>query len=221
MSDSEFIECITSGKADAARRAMQTDPTLAVVQDDRGVSVLMLALYYDRQEIARNILTHRGELDLWEASALGDEGEVTILVSADLTLVDRFSPDGFTALSLAAFFGQKSVVKILLTNGADVNLPSRNQMNVRPIHSAAAHRDPETGLAILKTLLSYGAEVNVSQQEGWTPLHQAAAHGSRSMVRLLLQYGADSSAKNKDGKTARDIARDPGHIEVERLLPPS
>lgn len=220
MSDSEFIECVTSGDVDAVRRAMKTDPTLAVVQDDRGVSVLMLALYHNRQEIARQILSQRGELDIWEASALGDEGEVTILLSADLTLVNRYSPDGFTALSLAAFFGHNAIVKILLTNGAEVNLPSRNQLHVRPIHSAAAHHDPETGLAMLKTLLSYGAEVNVAQKGGWLPLHQASAHGSRSMVRLLLQYGADPSARDENGKTARDIAREHGHIEVERLLPP-
>ena len=221
MSDSEFIECVTSGNVDAVRRAMQTDPALAVVRDHGGVSALMLALSHGRQEIAREILAHRGELDLWEASALGDEGEVTILVSADLTLVDRYSPDGFTALSLAAFFGQNAVLKILLTNGADVNLPSRNQMRVRPIHSAAAHRDPEAGFAMLKTLLSYGAEVNVTRQEGWTPLHQAAAHGSRSMVRLLLQYGADPTARTDNGKTALDMAREHGHVEVERVLTPS
>lgn len=60
-------------------------------------------------------------------------------------------------------------------------------------------------------LLAHGAEVQVAQQGGWTPLHQAAAHNHTAMVDLLLRHGADRNARSDDGQTPADMARAQGH----------
>lgn len=66
--------------------------------------------------------------------------------------------------------------------------------------------------------LSPGADPNVKQQGGWTPLHQAAAHGHIEMLNLLLRHGADVDSMNDHGATPLDMAIEKGRPEVARIL---
>jgi ankyrin repeat protein len=79
-------------------------------------------------------------------------------------------------------------------------------MKVAPLHSAVANRDPQKSLELTRLLLRHGADVNLAQQGGWTPLHQAAAHGAREIVRMLLDAGADRRAISADGRTPAQMA---------------
>ena len=56
-------------------------------------------------------------------------------------------------------------------------------------------------------------------QNGNTPLHVAALNGQTEIVRFLLeQPGIDKTLKNKDGKTAFDLAQEKGLAEITNLL---
>lgn len=98
-------------------------------------------------------------------------------LSADASAAERCSPDGFTALGLAAFFGNAETARLQLDAGADPNFVSRNQMQVTPLHSAVANRNAEKAYDMATLLVERGGQVNVAQEGGWTPLQQAAAHG--------------------------------------------
>lgn len=56
------------------------------------------------------------------------------------------------------------------------------------------------------TLLSHGADPNVSSSTGQSPLHAAAVNGKWGMAGLLLCYGADPNAKNQIGESPIDWA---------------
>jgi len=83
------------------------------------------------------------------------------------------------------------------------------------IHDAAKIGDVEK----VKTLLAENPDlVNAKDQDGWTPLHMAAATGNKGVVALLLANKADINVKNTDGSTPLFIAEKNGHRDVADML---
>jgi hypothetical protein len=61
---------------------------------------------------------------------------------------------------------------------------------------------------IVSLLVEKGAEIEVRDKDGWTPLMVAAGYSSTpEIVTLLLAKGADALAKDEDGKKAIDYAQ--------------
>ncbi len=95
-----------------------------------------------------------------------------------------------------------------------------------PIHAATgveygegfagnAHRHaPEAWMAAVKYLVEeLGADVNHRDNDGYTPLHHAAARGDNEMILYLVSKGADVKAVARSGQTTIDMANGP----VQRL----
>ncbi|PSN53968.1 hypothetical protein C0J52_22981 [Blattella germanica] len=68
-------------------------------------------------------------------------------------------------------------------------------------------------------LLKIGADVNISDDRGWFPLHHAASRGFAEVCALLLLVGnADLNANTKGNCTPLHIAAANGHKKVVELL---
>lgn len=210
-----FIEAVKAGDRAMVERMLGEDPALAGARDASGTSALLLAHYHGKAEVAEAILARGPALDVFEASAAGDLARVRALVEAEPGLANAVAPDGFSPLGLAAFFRRREIAAYLLSKGADPSAPSRNPMKVTPLHSAVSGAG-DTAIATL--LIEAGADVNVAQRHGWTPLHGAAHGGDVEIVTLLIARGADVDARNDDGLTALDMARERRHSEVAALL---
>lgn len=213
-----FFEAIQAGDAQRVAAMLEEKPDLLHARTDSNVSPVLLAAYHKNEDVLTELLDRTSSLDLFEASATGQTERVSTLVREQPNCIDEYSPDGFTALGLAAFFGHRETLESLISSGAEVNATSDNAMQVRPIHSAVACRQYEVALSMVESLLSNGADVNAAQQGGWTPLHQATGHGQIEMVRLLLKYGADVASKNEEGKTPIDLAQENEYTEVVNVL---
>src|SRR5262249_30048563 len=124
------------------------------------------------------------------------------------------TPDGYTALHLAAFFGAPGAAAVLLSAGAEVGAVADNPMRVQPLHSALAGGHDE-GASLL---IAAGAGGSARQQGGSPPLHAAAQHGAEAMVAALLATGADPAAANDDGESPADVARAAGHADLATIL---
>jgi ankyrin repeat protein len=78
-----------------------------------------------------------------------------------------------------------------------------------------AHRHaPDAWLATMKYLVEeLGADVNHRDNDGYTPLHHAAARGDNELILYLVSKGADVKAVARSGQTTADMANGP----VQRL----
>jgi ankyrin repeat protein len=218
MASDDLFEAIRDNDGPRVRALLAEDPALAGARNATGVSALLHACYHGRPQLARVLVEHGAPLDVFEAAALGDASRLRALIDADPTLANAVAPDGFSPLGLAAFFGHCEVVALLLARGASPTVASRNAMRVTPLHSAAAHRESASSLSMCRELLSHGANPNVRQQGGWTPMHEAAAHGNLELASLLLGHGARAQTRSDDGRTPIDMALASGHSAVAELL---
>ncbi|HEX7254772.1 MAG TPA: ankyrin repeat domain-containing protein [Gaiellaceae bacterium] len=168
-------------------------------------SLLLDALYRGDREAVEAQLAEATDLTIFEAAAVGNAGRVHQLLLLEPGFVDQWSPDGFTALQLAAFFGHEEVAAELLRRGADVHAVARNPLRVQALHSAAAGGHTE----VARLLLEHGADPNARQEGGFAPIHSAAQSGNEELYDLLLASGADQDAAAEDGRTAADFRAAP------------
>jgi ankyrin repeat protein len=176
-------------------------------------SPILMALYMRKPDEAER-LAMGARLNIWEAAALGRDERVAELLGEDRRLSNAWSPDGFTPVGLAAFFGRSSTARMLVDAGADVSAVARNEMKVQPLHAAAAAKE----IDIVRMLLERGADPNARQQVGYTALMECARGGRDDMVSLLLAHGADPTLQTDDGKSASDLARESGHTAIAERL---
>jgi uncharacterized protein len=210
-----FFNLIRTGQTAEVAAAAEEDPSLIASRDAQGVSAFLWSIY-NRQPLIRDfLLTRLSELDIFEASALGDCLRVEPLLRQDAMLVHATSADGWAPLHLAAAFGGFHATTLLLAHGAHVHRFSRNPMHNQPLHACIAlGRDCET----VRLLIAQGADVNMAQAGGYTPLHQAAAAGLEELTRILLEAGADPARPCHQGKMPVDYARERGHAAVLQHL---
>lgn len=148
---------------------------------------ILQALYRGDRAAAEGLLTAGAELDIHEAAALGQADRVRELLAGDASLVSARSPDGFTPLHYAAFFGTADAAAALLEGGADPAAVAENPMRVQPLHSAAAVDANETA----RLLLDAGADPNAEQEGGFRPIDAAVENGNDELRALLVERGAE------------------------------
>jgi uncharacterized protein len=214
MQTDEFLEAIRKSDNPKIHQLLETQPSLADARDHDGVSAIFLTLYRGNNQAAQEIASKKTDLDVYEAAALGNQSRLQILLDQDESLVKSYSTDGFTALALAAYLGQKTTATLLIEKGADSNAVARNQTGFTPLTGAVSQNHNE----VARLLVKNGANVNYSYEGGFTPLMHAAHAGNLELVKLLLENGADPNAKNGEGKTSLTFASERNHEKVAALL---
>ena len=98
------------------------------------------------------------------------------------------------------------------------NLNLKNKQGQTALHIMARHR---SSFDCLQILIGNGADVNAQDNAGNTALHITVAHPQVAMrmdVVWNLFLKTDDTIKNKDGKTAYDIAKANPAFEDEEVL---
>jgi ankyrin repeat protein len=199
----DFFTAIQNGDQPAVLRLLDQDPALVNARNEQGLSAILVASYYGEPAIAALLIERGAHLNIFEAATTGDLPVLKSWVESDVHQVNLLGSDGFHPLGLAAFFGHLEAVAYLLSQGAQVNLPSNNAQHVTALISASAHRH----LEIARVLIDYGADVNARQIHNFTALHNAAQNGQIELAELLLAHGAEINAASEDGRTPLAFAR--------------
>jgi len=105
--------------------------------------------------------------------------------------------EGTTALMRAAKGNDLAVMRTLLDGGADPTLTLKDRTTTAMI---------ATSLDGIKLLVERGVDVNAFNTSGQTILHNAAGRGSNAIIQYLAEKGARLDQKDKQGRTALDIA---------------
>jgi ankyrin repeat protein len=109
----------------------------------------------------------------------------------------------------AAEKGHRSVVAALIATGANVNAQQPHTRETA-LHIAATQQKWE----VMSDLIAAGADVNLANHEGITPLMEAARKNNTRICDLLLEHGAHHAVQNTKGMTALHIAASLAHEEA-------
>lgn len=116
----------------------------------------------------------------------------------------------------AAQSGDTTAVLAAIARGARVDsLDTRTAANGRRALNWAALGDHP---AVIRILVKRGAQINLANVTGFTPLHHAAEAGSLAAARALIALGADPKLTNAGGLRAVDVATMRDKLAVAALL---
>jgi len=73
-------------------------------------------------------------------------------------------------------------------------------------------------LDLVALLVERGADINIANGNGDTPLIDAACKGKNEMLEYLLNNGADIDAKNYAGTSALDMAQNSKNSAAVEML---
>lgn len=144
--------------------------------------------------------------------------------------IDAKDKNGYTSLHFACCAGSPEIVNILLSKGAKVKNDSIHGLTV--LHFAASISTAITLIndqavvassddrrsEVVKILLNNGIDVDVKDEDGFTPLHIAALRNNFGFVNILLDNGANIDAEANDGSTALHCSTENNSPETLKVL---
>jgi len=115
--------------------------------------------------------------------------------------------------------GDYELVKSILTShdgSTTLDINKKDSDNWSCLHEACVHTCQFNKIAEL--LLQNGADPNITDSSGETPLHGSVLFHYTDNVRLLCKYNADYSVCNNDGVSCLDIAEYAKDVEVLEIF---
>jgi hypothetical protein len=166
------------------------------------------------QPLMMNVKNRRGRTQLHICAENGLTSSVKRLLSIrNINVNVKDDRKGWTPLHYAAWKGHVEIARLLLQNGAEVNV--RSNGGSTPLHCSAwnGHVD------ILHLLVENGADLEAQDNDGERALHWAAYSGHLPFIQeLISRYHVDINARSNNGETALMLARARNHSTVITFL---
>ena len=179
--------------------AMWEDPAVCRVLIDAGAD---LHTKNEKQRSPLHYACGSGTLDV-----------VKMLVRAGAG-VRATNDKGWACLHIATIHGHTDTVRYLV-GLPDVDVNHR----VTEYHETALHRSSHpTRADIVQVLIDAGAEVEIRNKYGYSPLHYACLSGATDVVKMLVRAGAGVRAQTDAGETCLAYALISRHIATIRYL---
>lgn len=193
----QLLQAAQRGDREAALKLLQEGADINA-RDAQGRTPVMIATYQHNTEMVReliqagadiNIRDYNKENPLLHAGAQGWLDILTLAIEAhaDTSLTNRF---GGISIIPASERGHVEVVRELLTR-TDINVNHINNLGWTALLEAIVLSDGgQAHQHIVQLLIDHGADVNIPDKDGVTPLQHTRKRGFTEIERILLQAGA-------------------------------
>lgn len=158
--------------------------------------------FFSAQEKAKSI---------FDIARTGTVAEVKELMKQNPDIINQTNESGFSPLILACYRGNSSVAEFLMENVKDINFGSAQG-------SALTAAVFKSNKQLTQKLLEKGANPDLSDANGITPLIYAVQLQDKDLVAILLKNKANKELKDKQGKTAFEYAIFSKNHEIINLL---
>ncbi|WP_422865699.1 ankyrin repeat domain-containing protein [Brachyspira hyodysenteriae] len=157
-------------------------------QDNEGVTTLMFAVQTDKTKIIDICLSEKADINIKD-----NEGKTALF---------------HTISSFGILENVKSMTENMFGDYAKTDYV-KNYMNQKKME------ETDTAIRLIKLLVSNGADINAQDNKGNTLLMYAIALRNEPLINEILKLNPDVNIKNKEGKTANDIAKEYGYKIVK------
>jgi ankyrin repeat protein len=192
---SDLIAAAGAGRTEAVKALIARGADLEA-RDAQGRTALLLAVAGNHVLMAKALLAAGADLDAqaqnrdtpWLLAGAAGRAEIVaamLPLKPDLTLRNRY---GGNALIPACERAHVETVKLLLTSGIDVN--HVNDLGWTCLLEIVILGDGgPRHQEVAKLVLAAGADPNLADRDGATPLAHARARGQAAVARLIEQAG--------------------------------
>uniref|UniRef100_A0A1A7X551 E3 ubiquitin-protein ligase n=1 Tax=Iconisemion striatum TaxID=60296 RepID=A0A1A7X551_9TELE len=208
-------DLLRSALPDSMESALRGDER-CVLDTMRLVDLLLVLLFEGRKALPKSTAGSAGRIPgLRRLDSSGERSHrqlIDCIRSKDTdALIDAIDTGAFevnfmddvgqTLLNWASAFGTQEMVEFLCERGADVNRGQRSSS----LHYAACFGRPQ----VAKTLLRHGANPDLRDEDGKTPLDKARERGHSEVVAILQSPGDWMCPVNKgDDKRKKDASKE-------------
>ncbi len=161
--------------------------------DSRGNTALMLYLKGNYSERGAKYLLSRGA----DVTAVNDDDKSALHVLCS----NRCGP---------------GAVRMLIKAGSDVN--AIDSTGKTALHYLAGNTDLKRNADAVSILVENGSDPDIIDKQGDTPLLISVRNDRHKIAKALIQCRADTSLRDKNKKTAYDIALEKGYLKTAVLL---
>ena len=215
----------SEGRVDIVEQLLRDGHDL-LTTDRQGRTALHVTWNIDIMDILINLGANVNAMDLTGRTPLHYAVEmrnpdaVAFLVSKNARVEATEYSKNYTSLHIAVQTGQKEIVGIFCRPDVFqpelLNKPDRDGNTLLHLVAVSTHRD---AVYLAELLLALGANPNIQDATGSTPLHVSVIHRSAlEIVERLVHYGASVDRRNFAQKTALHLAAERGSFVYAELL---
>lgn len=153
---------------------------------------------YDVVQVMQELVADANQFDRFKETLAHNQDKLN----------QKYGTKAESLLHRACYFNNKKALRLLLDNGADINI--RNGALATPLHVAVE----EEKVDLARMLLKVGANVTIEDSNSNTPIHLAARIGNMEIIKMIVEAEAPLHSRGFQGNSCLHMAAEFANYEA-------